>query len=128
MIFSRNEPRLKIINVSKNTTLAENAKLADNFFKRLIGLMGKANLEAGGALILKPCTSIHTFFMRFPIDVAFVDRENRIVKIYPSLPSWRLSGMFLNSVLCLELPAGTLAITHSQAGDTIQFHLQNVQF
>ena len=113
-------PPVKIINLSKNTVLAENAEPADNFFRRLIGLMGSPCLKAGEGLILKPCNSIHTFFMRFPIDVAFIDRENKIVKIYPCLPAWRLSGIFFNSALCLELPAGTLAITRSQAGDTIQ--------
>ena len=113
-------PQVRIINVSKNTTLAEKAKLADNFFQRLIGLMGKANLPAGGALILKPCTSIHTIFMRFPIDVAFTDKKNQIIKIYHSLSPWRLTGVSLNSALCLELPPGTLAATRSQIGDTIQ--------
>src|SRR3990167_5746275 len=120
-LYFREMPQVRIINLSKNTALAEKAKLADNFFQRLIGLMGKANLPAGGALILKPCTSIHTIFMRFPIDAAFVNRQNRIIKIYPCLKPWRLTGMFFNSLLCLELPVGTLATTRSQAGDTIQF-------
>lgn len=111
---------IKVINLSQNTALAEKAELANSFFRRLIGLMGRPFLKAGEGLILKPCNSIHTFFMRFPIDAAFVDRENKIVKIYSCLPAWRLSGIFFNSAFCLELPAGTLAITRSQAGDTIQ--------
>ncbi len=72
---------VKIINKTKNTILAEEAYIADTVFSRVKGLLGKQSLDEGSALIIKPCNSIHTFFMRFPIDVFFVDRNNKIVKI-----------------------------------------------
>lgn len=110
----------KVINITKNTTLAESAEIADNLFKRLKGLMGRPCLEAGAGMLLKPCNSIHTFFMRFPIDVAFMDRKNQLIKIYHSLEPWRISGVFFNALYCLELPAGTLVLTHTQEGDFVQ--------
>lgn len=111
---------LKIINISKNTILAEKAEIADTFLERLKGLLGKSRLEPKAGLILRPCTSIHTFFMRFPIDAVFVDSQNRIIKAYHSLPAWRLSAIFFNSIFCIELPAGTLHTSSTEAGDYLQ--------
>lgn len=111
---------VKIINESKNIILAERAEIADTFWLRLKGLLGRKQLELKAGLILNPCNSIHTFFMRFPIDAAFIDSKNRIVKAYHSLPAWRASGMFLNSSLCIELPAGTLLTSGTETGDYIQ--------
>ena len=113
---------LKILNLTRSSHLAEKAVIADNLFSRLKGLLKTASLGAGEGMLLKPCNSIHTFFMRFPIDVAFVDRENQIIKIYHSLKPWRISGVFFNALYCLELPAGTLVSTHTQEGDFVQIH------
>lgn len=110
----------KIINISKNTLLAERADIADTFLSRLKGLLGKNFLQPGEGLIIKPCSSIHTFFMRFPIDAVFVDKRNRVVKAYHALSPWRSSGMFFNSSLCIELPAGTLNASCTEKGDGVQ--------
>ena len=111
---------LKVTNQTRSRLLAEEAVIAATPFSRLRGLLGKANLASGSGLILKPCNSIHTLFMRFAIDAAFVDRQNRIIKIYSQLKPWRLSAIFFNSALCLELPAGTLSATQTEEGDQIQ--------
>ena len=73
---------LKILNLTRNAILAEKAIIADSFFRRLQGLLGQDSLASGAGLILKPCDSIHTFFMRFPIDAAFVDKNNRVTRLY----------------------------------------------
>lgn len=119
---SRVSPKnpVKIINISKNTLLAERAEIAGTFWSRLKGLLGKKGLESKVGLILKPCSSIHTFFMRFPIDAVFVDSKNRIIKTYHALPAWRLSAILFNSAFCIELPAGTLLASHTEAGEYIQ--------
>ena len=134
MIFLKSNPALQplspkekgkgegisVINQTKRTILAENALTAANPFSRLRGLLGKANLARGSGLLLKPCNSIHTFFMRFAIDAVFVNKQNQIIKIYSQLRPWRLSAIFLNSAFCLELPAGILTATQTQEGDTIK--------
>lgn len=110
----------RILNLTRNSVLAEKAVTADSFFGRLRGLLGKDGLASGEGLILKPCDSIHTFFMRFPIDVIFVDKNNHVIRLYHSLSPWKISGIFLQSVLCIELPARTLQFSFTQEGDRIE--------
>ncbi len=77
------------------------------------------SLEPGGGLWIVPCESVHTFFMQFPIDLVYIDRNNRIRKVRESVPPWRLS-VCLSAHSILELPAGTIRRTQTQRGDTLQ--------
>jgi len=110
---------MKIINKNRNITLAENAVIAGTPLKRMIGLLGYRQFEQGQALIIKPCNSIHTFFMRFAIDVIFVDSNNKITKIIHNMRPFRISAIYLNALFTIELPAGTLEETSTQAGDYV---------
>src|SRR5439155_26363541 len=87
---------LRVTNASEEKILADRAEEARSFSDRFIGLMGKRRLAFGEGLHIVPCNSIHTFFMRIPIDALFLDREIKIVKAYTSLPPWRLSGIFFS--------------------------------
>ena len=109
-----------LINQTKNTILAEDIYFADTPFKRLKGLLGRKNLNRGEALIIKPCNSIHTFFMRFPIDVLFLDRNNQAVQIIPSLKPFRLTRIYFKANLVIELPSGTINATNTHIGDRLQ--------
>jgi len=108
---------IKILNLTRNITLTENTIIADSFFSRLQGLLGKDGLARGEGLILKPCDSIHTFFMRFAIDVVFVDRNNRVIRLYHSLRSlcvlpstlFLWTGITASSVFIIRLNPGELA-------------------
>ena len=111
---------VRVINLTKNTVVADRAQVADNLWTRLQGLLGRKSLNSKEGLILKPCTSIHTFFMQFPIDVAFIDRHEFVMKAYSSLKPWRLSATFFKAALCLELPSGALAQSRTQEGDRLQ--------
>ena len=110
---------MKLINQTKNTILAEEVIIADTCLKRIKGLLGRKDFLPGEALIIKPCNSIHTFFMRFPIDVLFVAQDNRIIKIIPSLKPFRLTGVYFHTKFAIELPSGTIQSTFTQKGDTI---------
>lgn len=110
----------RVINLTKNTVVAQNALIADGLFPRMRGLLGRESLGPGEGLILRPCNSIHTFFMRFPIDAVFLDRSGLVIKAYHSLPAWRLSRTFFRSVMCLELPAGAITQSLTQKGDRLQ--------
>jgi uncharacterized membrane protein (UPF0127 family) len=110
---------MKIINKSNDTILAENVILANTPFKRMKGLLGKKEFSKGQALILRPCNSIHTFFMYFPIDILFVNRNNKVVKAVSSLKPFRLSGIYLNSAFAIELPSGIILSTKTQENDTL---------
>jgi uncharacterized membrane protein (UPF0127 family) len=111
---------MRIINLTKNTLLADEAKMANTFFTRLTGLLNRKSLRKGEALILAPSNCIHSFFMRFTIDVIFLDKTGKVVALLPSFRSWRLSPVYFNASLTLELPENTIRLTHTQPGDTIK--------
>jgi len=108
-----------IINRTRDTTLAREARVARTLPQRIKGLLGQRNLRPGGGLILRPCNSVHTFFMRFPIDVLFLDKDNRVVDALDNLAPFRLSPIYFTARLAIELPAGTLQATLTETGDTI---------
>lgn len=110
---------MRIINKTKNTVLAENVFLAVTLLARMKGLLGRKELKEAGALLLKPCSSIHTFFMGFPIDVIFVDSQNKIIGLKNSLPPWRLSRIYWRGKFAVELPSGVLLKSLTVEGDEI---------
>jgi uncharacterized protein len=107
------------LSTSAGTTVAGAVVMADNPWQRFKGLMGKRELAAGSGLCLRPCSSIHMFFMRIPLDVVFMDKDGTIVRIYPSLRPWRVTRVIRNAKACLELPAGTVAVAGLQVGDRL---------
>ncbi len=111
---------MKVVNLRNNTILADKARIADTFWGRLVGLLYRHSLENGEALILKPSCSIHTLFMRFAIDVLFLDKRGRVIALHYSLKPFRFSPIYFNSDLVIELPEGTLQGTQTQPGDTIK--------
>ena len=80
-------------------------RVATSFASRFRGLMGAAQLKPGSGLLLPGTRSVHTHFMRFPIDVVFLDTEQRIVSVVKALSPWRLAAA-KTAVSVLELAAG----------------------
>jgi uncharacterized membrane protein (UPF0127 family) len=99
---------MRIFNQTKNVLLADEAITADSVFKRLKGLLGRKEFKKGEALILQPCKSIHTFFMRFPIDVLFVDKHNKVIKSIAHLEPFRFTRLYVNAAFVIELPEDTI--------------------
>jgi hypothetical protein len=112
--------RLKALNVTRSTVLAASLEVAGSGKTRRKGLLGREGLPPGEGLWIVPCESVHTFFMRFPIDLVYLDRENRIKKIRHSVGAWRMSACF-SAHSVLELPAGTIRRTETQRGDAMEF-------
>ena len=111
--------RLKVRNGTRDCILADRAERASTFVQRLVGLLGRASLPVGEALLITPCNSIHTFFMRMPIDVVFLDAQDTVVRLLHALPPWRATRPIPAACAVLELPAGTLAATGTQEGDRL---------
>lgn len=88
--------------------LIERVRLADKFWTRLLGLIGRANLPQNECLILPNCNSVHTMFMRFPIDVAFVDRTGKVIAVRNNLKPWRIAGPVRGAESVVELAASLL--------------------
>lgn len=111
---------MKIINLSKKCVLAAEVILANSFFKRIKGLLGYRALGTNQAMLLRPANSVHTFFMRFPIDVLFVGKDNIVVAAVRNMQPFRATSIFLKSAFAIELPAGVIQSTGTSKGDLLQ--------
>jgi uncharacterized membrane protein (UPF0127 family) len=89
--------------------LVPDLEIARSSWSRFVGLMGRGELPVGGGLWIEPCNSIHMFFMRFAIDVLFLDRAGRVKRVMLRLRPWRVSPIVFGARTTVELPAGTLA-------------------
>lgn len=99
--------------------MAGQARKAESFWARLVGLMGRSGMEEGEGLLLAPCASVQTLFMRFPIDVIFVDRDARVVKVAPAVRPFRLALGGRGAWEALEVTAGTAARSETAVGDRL---------
>lgn len=107
-------------NETKGTILAQNISVANNFIKRFSGLMFKENLPPGTGLLIDPCNSIHMFFMRFPLDVVFIDEDQNVVHLIENILPWKCSKIIWKSHSVLELPIGTIRNTFTKIGDKLK--------
>lgn len=112
---------MKATNFTRGTVLAGRVKTASSFAKRLVGLIGTADFPSGMGLLLVPCSSIHTWFMKYPIDVLFLDRNDRVLEAVQSVPPFRLGPVVRGAAKVLELPAGVIVAAGTQTGDLIEF-------
>jgi len=110
---------IKIINRTADIVIADKARIARSFVSRLLGLMFRSRMEQGEALVFYHAPSIHMFFMRFAIDVVFLDRSMKVVKVVSRLEPWRMVNCF-GSFCTLELQSGA-AEGRVSAGDILEF-------
>jgi len=108
----------RLLNDRTRRVVAAQILTAFDSASRRTGLLHRDSLPEGSALIIAPSNAIHTFFMRFDIDVAFVAKDGRVVKVRSAVPPWRMSGA-LRAYAVVELPAGTLVRTETRAGDRL---------
>lgn len=99
---------MKLVNIRNKNVLASNMKVADSFYTKLVGLTFKDELPNCDAMLFNQCNSIHTFFMRFSIDVLFLSKKNKVVKIIRNFKPWRLTRMYFKATKCIEFPDGSL--------------------
>jgi hypothetical protein len=113
------DTRLRVSNLTRNTLLATCMEVADSASARNKGLLGRERLAPGEGLWIRPCEAVHTFWMRFSIDLVYLDRKDRIRKLRGEVRPWRLSAC-LTAHSVLELPSGTIRDTQTQLGDTLE--------
>jgi uncharacterized membrane protein (UPF0127 family) len=116
-----NAPRLRIENASRSVRLAEDARLANRYWSRLVGLLSRSHLSAGEGLVLAPGNAIHTLFMRMAIDVIFVDKDGEVVKTAVNVRPFRVVLCPLRTRYTVELPVGVIEQTATAVGDRIEF-------
>jgi len=114
---------MKLVNRRNGAVLAERVERATRIWDRMRGLLGRRHLPQGDALAIDPCNSIHTFFMAFAIDAAFLDRDGKVIRALRDLRPYRATRIHRSAAQVVELPAGTLARTDTRAGDEIAFEV-----
>ena len=117
---------LRAINETRGTALCARLEDAGGIAGQGRGLLGRKRLEPGEGMLfvrgrLEPFMWMHMFFMRFPIDIVFLDRNDVVVKVNRELKPWRVSSMVLAARKALELPAGAADLCRTAVGDRIRF-------
>jgi uncharacterized membrane protein (UPF0127 family) len=110
---------VRVENPTRGTTLGIHVAVAESWWSRLRGLLNRPPLIRGEGLLLRPCKAIHMRGMRYGIDVAFVDRNDRVIALYHNLMPGRRTRWHWRAAAALELPAGTLHSAGTREGDVL---------
>jgi uncharacterized protein len=105
-------------NLRTGRVVADALLTAFDSSSRRKGLLGRSSLAPGTAMIIAPSNAVHTFFMQFPIDIAFISKDGRVLKVRSAVPARRMVAS-LRAYAVLEMPAGTLTASDTQPGDTL---------
>ena len=108
------------LETADGTVVADHVEVADTLWSRFMGLMFRRELPPGHGLLIRPCSSIHMFFMRFPLDVVFVDADGRVLRVLHSIRPWRASTPVRGAKAAIELAAGTAARYGVSTGSVVQ--------
>ncbi|HET8556814.1 MAG TPA: DUF192 domain-containing protein [Gaiellaceae bacterium] len=111
-------PAARLRRISDGAIVCERCEVPKSSFARARGLLGRSGLEPGDGMLIDAAPSVHMFFMRFPIDVVFLDRDWKVVRVVHGLRPWRVAGA-RRAVAALELPAGSAAEAGIEEGDVL---------
>jgi len=117
--------RLVARNASIGTVIADKVGVAASRTSRAVGLLTRSGLEPGEALWIVPSRGVHTWGMRFAIDVLALDEEGTVIDAVPNMGPWRMRLPKRGTAGVLELPAGTLAASHTGVGHRIVLELDS---
>ena len=112
--------RLARVVTESGKLVCERCEIAASMWARTRGLLGRSGLEPDGGMLIEAAGSVHMFFMRFPIDVVFLDKKRKVVRVKHGLAPWRVAGA-RRAVASLELPAGRAAEAGVEQGDVLVF-------
>src|SRR5665647_718739 len=112
---------MRLVQAGNGNIVAEKVLKAHTFFRRLKGLMFTKSLPSGFCLHIRPCRSVHTFFMKYTIDILYLDAQYNIIGVEANLKPGKLGAIYPNSVSVIELPEGTIQQNDIQIGQTVRF-------
>ena len=113
-----------LVNATKKTVVSDNCHFANTVLKRMVGLLNRGQFNKGEGLLLDRCHGIHTFGMRFSIDVLFLDKDFCVIRAVKAIPPYR-TCVVKKSVYVLEVPVGAVDASHTGEGDQIQIRTAN---
>jgi uncharacterized membrane protein (UPF0127 family) len=111
---------LRVRNTTRQTEIGAGIEVADTPARRNKGLLGRTGLQPGEGLWIVPCEAVHTFAMKFPLDLIYLDRNRRVVKVRGHVRPGRISGT-LRAHSVIELPSGAIAASETERGDILEF-------
>ncbi|MGA2602867.1 MAG: DUF192 domain-containing protein [Verrucomicrobiia bacterium] len=113
-----------LVNATQKTVVSDRCHFANTVLKRMVGLLNRGRFDRGEGLLLDRCYGIHTFGMRFPIDVLFLDKDLHVIRAIKALPPYRTCAV-KKSVYVLEVPVGAIDASRTEEGDQIQIRTAN---
>ena len=116
----------RIINKTKNTVLADTAEIAGTWVSRLKGLMFRAKMPLRYGMVLIPCGSVHTCFMRFNIDIVLVDEEGKVLHVMEDVAPFRFSPLLRHARMVIELPPGVIRSSGTEPGDQMNLSFSGI--
>jgi hypothetical protein len=111
--------RVAIVNRTRDSVLATAVGVADQWWQRARGFLGRPEPKNGEGLLLSPCRAVHMIGMQYGLDVAFLDRQGRVIALYPRLAPGRRSSWHARARYAIEMTAGTIEDSGTQVGDLI---------
>ena len=112
---------IHVRNSAQGVDLGDRIVIADRWWPRLRGLIGRPEPQLGEGLLLVDSQAIHMYWMKYPIDVAMLDKDRRVIAVYPEIAPRKRSKMHWKAKYALELPKGTLTHTGTQVGDQLDW-------
>jgi uncharacterized membrane protein (UPF0127 family) len=113
-----------LVNATRKTVISDQCRFANSVLKRMVGLLNRKQFLPGEGLLFDRCYGIHTFGMRFRIDVVFLDKEYKVIRTVRALPPFRTCAV-RHAIYVLELPVGSIDRSGTVAGDQIQVRTSN---
>jgi uncharacterized membrane protein (UPF0127 family) len=111
----------RVTNATRGTVVGQRIRVAENGLTRIVGLLGERELQPGDGLLIVPSQGVHTLGMQFPIDIAILDNDWKVIAIRRNLRPFRMTRVFWKAAAVLELPSGMLEATSTLVGDRIEF-------
>ena len=112
---------IRVRNADRDAELGDRIGVADRWWPQLRGLIGRPEPQRGEGLLLVGSQAIHMWWMKYPIDVAMLDGDRRVIAVYPEIAPGKRSRMHWKAKYALELPRGTLTETDTQVGDRLDW-------
>ena len=111
--------QVEVANLTRGTVLGSEIRIANTAMSRLVGLLGHSGLSPGDGLLIQPSSGVHTFGMRFPIDVVALDRQFCVRGIWEGLGPFRIAALGFKTHKVLELPVGAIRGSRTQVNDQL---------
>jgi uncharacterized membrane protein (UPF0127 family) len=116
---------VKVIDETRGTVIGESVEVAETSITRMVGLLGRTGIDAGGGLWIKPSSGVHTIGMKFSIDVIGLDKNRRVIKLWQDLVPYRITSVHGKLRSVVELSAGRIAECKVQLGDVLNIDEKN---